>query len=124
VEIREPTMEALILSYDEMASLRSFLIATVFEFFDAIEMETIGYFDANDILDMAKKIHSRIEFGKNEYVDPFNRDELDIIHNCILHGEMGLGLYQTYKIFIDYKSCVFDEAMKRIYSYIKSNESL
>ncbi len=117
-------MEALILSYDEMASLRSFLIATVFEFFDAIEMETIGYFDANDILDMAKKIHSRIEFGKNEYVDPFNRDELDIIHNCILHGEMGLGLYQTYKIFIDYKSCVFDEAMKRIYSYIKSDELL
>lgn len=117
-------MEALILSYDEMASLRSFLIATVFEFSDAIEMETIGYFDANDILDMDKKIYSRIEFGKNEYIDPFNRDELDIIHNCILHGQMGLGLYRPYKIFIDYKSCVFNETMKRVYSYIKSNNLL
>jgi len=115
-------METLILSYDEMASLRSFLIATVFEFFDAIEMETIGRYEANAILDMAKKVYSRIEFGKKEYVNPFSREELDIIGNCILHGDMGLGLYKPYKRFIDYESCVFEETMARIDRYIRSND--
>ncbi|MBF0889694.1 MULTISPECIES: hypothetical protein [Gluconobacter] len=114
-------MEDIILSYDEMASLRSFLIATVFNFFDAIEMETIGYYDPRDILTTASKIYSIIRFDIKEYKNPFSGKDCDIIQNCILHGQYGLGIYSKLKQLIDYETCDFSEVMDKLYLYIKEN---
>lgn len=113
------TVGDLTLTYDEMASLRSYLIATVLEFFDSIEMAALGIFQSNEILSMAKKVSSFIRWDKKEYTNIFSDHDYQIIHNCILHGEMALDIYSTYKKHIDYETCDFGITKDKIYNYIQ-----
>ncbi|MBS1027384.1 hypothetical protein [Gluconobacter albidus] len=75
----------LTLTCDEMASLRSYLIATVFGFSDSIEMSILGMFGANEILSMANKVYSFMLGNKKEYTNIFSNDDYKIISSCIFH---------------------------------------
>lgn len=112
------TVGDLTLTYDEMASLRSYLIATVFEFSDSIEMGILGMFQPNDILSTANKVYSFMRWDKKEYTNIFSDNDYKIINSCIFHGEMALGIYSTYKKYIDYDTCDFGITKDKIYNYI------
>ncbi|MBS1073592.1 hypothetical protein JK176_01655 [Gluconobacter sp. Dm-73] len=112
------TVGDLTLTYDEMASLRSYLIATVFEFSDCIEIGILGMFQADEILSMANKVYSLIRWDKKEYTNIFSDDDCKIIKSCIFHGEMAIGIYSTYKKYIDYETCDFGITKDKIYNYI------
>ncbi|WP_169926388.1 hypothetical protein [Gluconobacter albidus] len=103
---------------DEMASLRSYLIATVFEFSNSIEISILGMFGANEILLMANKVYSFMMGDKKEYTNIFSNDDYKIISSCIFHGEMALGIYLTYKKYIDYETCDFEITKDKIHNYI------
>jgi len=112
------TVGDLTLTHDEMASLRSYLIATVFEFSDSIEISILGMFGANEILSMASKVYSFMMGNKKEYTNIFSDDDYKIINSCIFHGEMALGIYSIYKKHIDYETCDFGITKDKIYNYI------
>ena len=112
------TVGDLTLTHDEMASLRSYLIATVFEFSDSIEISILGMFGANEILSMANKVYSLMMGNKKEYTNIFSNEDYKIINSCIFHGEMALGIYSTYKKYIDYDTCDFGITKDKIYNYI------
>lgn len=82
-------MKDIILSYDEMVSLRSFLIATVFDFFCAIEMETIGDYKVIDILSTATSVDSMIRFDVKDYKNPFRIKIMMLYGTVFFMGNLG-----------------------------------
>ncbi|MBF0860132.1 hypothetical protein HKD24_13070 [Gluconobacter sp. LMG 31484] len=101
-------------SFDEMASLRSFMIATVLEADSAVEMEAIGYISVEEILLTSNKIHSTIRRDIPNYHNIFNEDDYHRIRSCIFFGQITQGIYDRFKGHIDYGTCDFQLTLNRI----------
>ena len=114
----EDKMERLILTFDEMASLRSFMLSTILETFDCIEMESMGHIKFHQIIYTSEKIRSILNESVKEYIDAFNKCDYEVIISCIVYGNMGLGIYNKFKSHIDYGNCDFSKTLDKLYRYI------
>ncbi|MFT8809772.1 hypothetical protein [Gluconobacter sp.] len=109
------------LSFDELVSIRNYLIATVMDFSDATEIAILGMFSDDEILMEAINIKSLLLQNKKEYTNIFSKEDYKLIKSCLYHGNLALGIYDKYKAQIDYESCIFSDTADRLLNYINAN---
>ncbi|MBF0889782.1 hypothetical protein [Gluconobacter cadivus] len=109
------------LSFDELVSIRNYLVATVLDFSDATEISILGMFSDDEILMEVIKIKSFLLQNKKEYNNVFSSGEYKLIKSCLYHGNLALGIYDKYKPQIDYGSCIFSDTAERLLNYINSD---
>jgi len=107
-------MTEITFEFNELVSLRTFLIATIFRFFDMSEMETVTGYESHHVLSLVSKIDKNLD-GRLEKINmDFSYEEISVMANCIMFGYMGIDIYGKNKQDIDYEGYDFAAVAEKI----------